>query len=187
MTIFQQVRQILYKGFKSALFNDNGQRRSYPVFMLFYIAIPLTLLAVSIYIKLDNYNGLMTPILGIVTVFVAFVFQIVFNSNDKFASKYESYLTKKEKGELTEHYKNYLIRLKNLTKQFIQILSFLIFLSLLIMVISLLYNMMPKGEPRVIISSIVVTCFYYWILYLVNAVVDMYTLLMDDINKRTIE
>lgn len=187
MTLLQQVRHILAKGFKSAIVNENGRRRSFALFFIFYVFIPLGILVSGIYIKLDNYDNIIDPILGIVTVFVAFVFQIVFNSNDKFVSKYESYQVRRENNTLTEHYINYMRRLKNLTKQFIQILSFLILLSLLIMVISLLYKLLPKGTPTVIASSVVVTCFYYWAIYLVNAVVDMYQLLMDDINKRMIE
>jgi len=184
MTLFHQVRQILTKGFKSAIVNENGLRRSLVLFIIFYVVVPLGILAAGIYLKMDNYDNIINPILGIVTVFVAFVFQIVFNSNDKFASKYESYQVKKENNTLTEHYINYLKRLKNLTTQFIQILSFLILLSLFIMVVSLLYKLLPQGEPTIIVSSIVVTCFYFWVVYLVNAVVDMYQLLMDDLNKK---
>lgn len=187
MTLFQQVRQILGKGFKSALVNEDGQRRSVVLFSLFYIIIPLAILGYGICIRLDSYDNLINPILGIVTVFVAFVFQIVFNSNDKFASKYEIYQAKKEKDTLTEHYKNYITRLKNLTKQFIQVLSFLILLSLLIMVVGLTYKLLPKGTLTIIVSSLVVMLFYLWLVYLVNAVVDMYQLLMDDINKKVIK
>lgn len=187
MTLLQLVRQILVKGFKSALVNENGQRRSLVLIFIFYAVIPLGILTAGIYIKLDNDDNIINSILGIVTVFVAFVFQIVFNSNDRFASKYESYQVKKENNTLTEHYINYLKRLKNLTKQFIQILSFLILLSLLIMVVSLFYKLLPEGESTIVVSSIVAVCFYYWVVYLVNAVVDMYQLLMDDINKRLIE
>ena len=55
------------------------------------------------------------------------------------------------------------------------------------MVVGLTYKLLPKGTLTIIVSSLVVMLFYLWLVYLVNAVVDMYQLLMDDINKKVIK
>lgn len=153
----------------------------------FYFMLPLLILIGTYFLDLPINKALNEAIVGVLTIFVALSFQVVFIATDKFSSRIAQLREKKTNQEgklqLFDDENNYLKRIGNYSRQFIRQLILLILFSVLIIMCSLALIFFENHIVNVAISSIMLPAFYIWLLLLLKMIVSIYNLQMDDIRQ----
>ena len=156
-----------------------------------YVLIPIALFAMLWYYGFDMGDGLYSAIVGFLSLFVALIFQVIYIATDKFTSRYndcwaECVRTAKEGEEpaFMEDVSNYLIRMGNYTRLFVRQITFVLLLSIGIIILSVLEHLYHGYRMNIVLSSIMISLFYLWLMYMVHSIKSIYTLLMDDIDYR---
>jgi hypothetical protein len=153
----------------------------------FYFMLPLLILISTFFFDLPINKALNEAIVGVLTIFVALSFQVVFIATDKFSSRIAQLREKKhnedEKVPVFDDEKNYLKRIGNYSRQFVRQLILLILFSVLIIICSLALILIENHIVNVAVSSIMLPAFYIWLLLLLKMIVSIYNLQMDDIKQ----
>lgn len=155
------------------------------------VLIPIVLFATLWCSGFDIGNELYSAIVGFLSLFIALVFQIIFIATDKFMSRYNDYWaecvrTTKDGKEPTfmEDVDNYLIRMGNFTRLFVRQMTFVLLLSIIIIIFAVVEHLYHGYRVNIILSSMMIAMFYLWLMYMVHSIKSIYTLLMDDIDYK---
>lgn len=156
---------------------------------IFYFMLPILIFIGTFFFDTPINTGLNEAIVGVLTIFIVLSFQVVYIANDKFTSKVNRKMKEKElsgsgQERLYDDEKNYLRRIGNYTRQFVRQMVLLILVSVLIILCSLLYIVCTDSHLLlVLLSAVMLSSFYIWILLLLKMVVSIYNLQMDDIKQ----
>jgi hypothetical protein len=152
---------------------------------LCFIAIPLLIVIAVCYTEFTLGKTLNSSIIGILSIFIVLAFQVVFISTDKFVNRVSNKIkenTTQEGLKLYEDERNYVIRIRNCTIQFVRQIVLLLFLSILIILNSFIGLCFSHHIIQVFISALMLSSFYIWLILLIKMIVSIYRLQMDDID-----
>ena len=156
-----------------------------------YVLIPIGLFSVLWYYGFDIGDRLYSAVAGFLSLFIALVFQVIYIATDKFTTRYndcwaECVRMSKEGKEpaFMEDVNNYLIRMGNYTRLFVRQMTFVLLLSIVIIILSVFEHLYHGCRVNIFLSSLMMALFYLWLVYLVHSIKSIYTLLMDDIDYR---
>jgi len=156
-----------------------------------YVFIPIGLFAGLWYYGFDMGDGLYSAIVGFLSLFIALIFQVIYIATDKFSLRYndcwsECVRTTNEGKEpaFMEDVDNYLIRMGNYTRLFVRQMTFVLLLSIVIIILAVLEHLYHGCRVNIVLSSMMIALFYLWLAYMVHSIKSIYTLLMDDIDYR---
>lgn len=186
------IWRIFYECFMSVGFDAiTGCAKPWHKIAIGYVLIPIGLFVALWCYGFDMGDGLYSAIVGFLSLFIALIFQVIYIATDKFTSRYndcwsECVRTAKEGNEPTfmEDVDNYLIRMGNYTRLFVRQMTFVLLLSIVIIILAVLEHLYHGFRVNIILSSIMMALFYLWLVYLIHSIKSIYTLLMDDIDYR---
>lgn len=151
-----------------------------------YFIVPLLIIIITYCDGFTISNTLNESIIGLLSIFVVLVFQVVFIATDKFSNRVRDFIKKDteiEGQKLYEDEKNYLIRMRNYTIQFVRQLVLLLLLSLFIILCSSLGLCFRKHIVQVTVSALMLSSFYVWLVILLKMIVSIYNIQMEDIKQ----
>ena len=170
--MFIQIIRILKDGIMSLFYDIDGNKRPKTKIIIFFVIIPIIFSLISL--KLDKANEIIDTLLACLSIFTALIFTVLFVVPDKLSSRISML---KEKDDDATH--GYLIRFYNFTKSFVQQMSFVIVLSLILIILLVTQKLYSCSVLTFINSSL----FIVLILYVLTILSNMYILLMDDIHR----
>lgn len=151
-----------------------------------YLASPILIIIATNYADFSIGKTLNGSIIGVLSIFVVLAFQVVYIATDKFANRVSDKVKERTTSEgviLYEDEKNYLIRMRNYTIQFVRQLILLLLLSLFIILCSTLGLCFKNHLVQVVVSSLMLSSFYIWLILLLKMIVSIYKLQMDDVEQ----
>jgi hypothetical protein len=182
MYLFSQLFVIIKTGVTSLLKDIDGKPRPKTPLVVIWVIVPLLLCFVIAVFHIKLHQSIDT-LLTVLSIFTALIFGVLFTVPDKLNLRIDKY-----KGRNDVGVKNYLIRFANFTQSFVQQVSFIILLSLKIIVLLIIlkvsYNIPVTKDINIvhlIISDICSVLFYYLFFYILILLSNIYILLMDDI------
>lgn len=156
-----------------------------------YVLIPVCLFVVLCCYEFDIGDGLYSAIVGFLSLFIALVFQVIYIATDKFTSRYNDCwaecLRTTTEGKVPvfmEDVDNYLIRMGNYTRLFVRQMTFVLLLSIVIIIFAVLEHLYNGCWVNIVLSSMMIALFYLWLVYMLHSIKSIYTLLMDDIDYK---
>jgi hypothetical protein len=183
--LFIDIKRILNECM--TLFNRNAMtgRPSFSILdCLCYFMLPLLIIIATFYADFTIGKTLNSSIIGVLSIFVVLAFQVIFIASDKYSKRVSD--KAREDSKIFEDEKNYLMRMRNYTIQFVRQLVLLLFLSLFIILCSSLGLCLKNHIVQLIISALMLSSFYIWLLILLKMIVSIYKLQMDDIEQNYI-
>lgn len=188
----KSIWKIFYESFVSVRYDAlTGSAKPWHKMAIGYVLIPIGLFVALWCYGFDMGDGLYSAIVGFLSLFIALIFQVIYIATDKFTSRYndcwaECVRSTKEGDEpaFMEDVDNYLIRIGNYTRLFVRQMTFVLLLSIVIIIIAVLEHMYHGCRVNIILSSLMMAFFYLWLVYMIHSIKSIYTLLMDDIDYR---
>ena len=186
----KNIWRIFYESFVSVGYNAiTGNVKPWYKIVVGYILIPIMLFVFLCWYGFNMGDGLYSAIVGFLSLFIALIFQVIYIATDKFTSRYndcwaECVRTTKEGVEpnFMEDVENYLIRMGNYTRLFVRQMTFVLLLSVVIIILTVLEHLYSGVRVNIILSSMMIALFYLWLVYMTHSIRSIYTLLMDDID-----
>lgn len=175
MTFWRHIWYLLRVGFLSLFESNNGVVKTGISYWLTFIGIPIAI-GIGCFLCSVSAKTIANDILTTLSIFLAIALGVIFIVPDKLAKKVESNFSENESRI------NYLARYKNFCKLFIRRLTFVLVLSVFLIIISILLQMFPK-DIEILASAIVFMMFTLAILSILKLVIDIYGFLMEEINK----
>lgn len=168
-----------------------GQAKPIYKLVFGYVLIPIAIFVFLLWCRFDIGDGLRSAFVAFLSLFIALVFQVIYIATDKFTSRYndcwaESVRTTKEGEEpkFMEDVEGYLIRMGNFTRLFVRQMTFVLLISIVIIILAIIEGMYHGLRMNIILSSMLMAMFYLWLAYMLHSIKSIYTLLMDDIDFR---
>lgn len=188
----KNIWKIFFESFMSVGYDAmTGRAKPWHKMAFGYVLIPVCMFVLLWYCGFDMDDGLYSAIVGFLSLFIALIFQVIYIATDKFTSRYndcwaECVRKTKEGKEPTfmEDVDNYLLRMGNYTRLFVRQMTFVLLLSIVIIILAVLEHLYHGCRVNIILSSMMIALFYLWLAYMVHSIKSIYTLLMDDIDYR---
>ena len=174
--ILVQLCNILENGYLSLKTDIDGNKLPSIQIKILFIIVPYCIIGVSYWLEINLSNSIDT-ILTTLSIFTALIFGILFIVPEIFSKRIDALSQKKD-----DINKNYLIRFHNFTKKFVQQTSFIIVLSILNIVLLLIQKIISNELGLLILSAINCSLFYILLMFILIILVNIYILLMDDVN-----
>lgn len=174
--ILVQLCNILENGYLSLKTDIDGNKLPSIQIKILFIIVPYCIIGVSYWLEINLSNSIDT-ILTTLSIFTALIFGILFIVPEIFSKRIDTLSQKKD-----DINKNYLIRFYNFTKKFVQQTSFIIVLSILNIVLLLIQKIISNELGILILSAINCSLFYILLMFILIILVNIYILLMDDVN-----
>lgn len=184
--------KILWESYNSVRYNPyTGKLKPFYRIACGYIAIPLIIFCMLLWYGFRMGNDMITAFVGFLSLFVALIFQVIYIATDKFTSRYNDSWAEcvrtashDEPPQFKEDVNGYLIRHGNFTKLFVRQLTFVLILSIVMIALSVIEKLYHGDRLNIVLSSLMMSMLYLWLVYLVHSIKSIYTLLMDDINSK---
>lgn len=178
--LFRGILKIIRSGAKSLLYNYNGEMLKKSTIFIWLVLFPIIVAAAQIWADKCMNGSTLDTILTVLSIFTSLLFGVIFIAPEKLSSRLEKY--KNDSGDAIS---NYLVRFRNFTNLFVNRLSFVITLCLILIVMLAMLLIIPSIYHTVIlvINAVSVISFYYIIFTLFLLLVDIHSLLIDDINQ----
>lgn len=175
--IFKQIYRIIKDGIKSLLYDIDGNKKPSKLQLYFgFVFIPI-LICVFTYWKEISLDDIIDTLLTVLSIFTALIFGVLFTVPDKLSQRIERFKNKTDNST-----KNYLIRFSNFTRYFVQQITFIIVISLALIVFLVFQKVVVDKTIKFILTAICLVLFYDLIMYILVTLSNIYTLLMDDID-----
>lgn len=174
-----RLYNIFEKGFRSIFVNLNGTKRSPMKFIIYILLLGILLLYIGVH-KFVLSNDAISLLISTFSIFTALIFCVIFIAPDKFAQRVELY----KSNQKYEDVANYLTRYENFAKRFVNQLSLLIVLSIVILIVlAIEYILKGVGTINIILSCCAVFMMISFVILVLLLVLDIHTMLIDDIDK----
>lgn len=183
ISILKHIFRIFKNGVEALLYNVDGIKRSKTQSILFLVLIPLLMIILSILFQIKISN-MVDILISSLSIFTALIFGILFIASEKLNQRIEDLkIDIDSSNKLNDEDKNYLIRYINFTRLFVKQVSFLILLSIVLIVLLVLHKLEMLYLFEILLSGLSVAIAYYFALYFFSTLSNLYTLLMDDIKR----
>ena len=174
-----RIYNIIEKGFRSIFVNVNGTKRSPIKFILYILFFGI----LSFYLGVHKFilsDDVISLLISTFSIFTALIFGVIFIAPDKYAQRVELY----KSNQKYEDVANYLTRYENFAKRFVNQLSLLIVLSIVILIVlTIEYILKGVGTINIILSYCAVFMMISFVTLVLLLVLDIHTMLIDDIEK----
>ena len=174
-----KVYNIIVKGIRSTFVDVDGSNKSRVSFGLYM----LLLVAFVVYLGVNDFilsDDIISLLISTFSIFTALIFGVIFIAPDKFAQRVELY----KSNQKYEDVANYLTRYENFAKRFVNQLSLLIVLSIIILIVlAIEYILKGVGTINIILSCCAVFMMISFVTLVLLLVLDIHTMLIDDIDK----
>lgn len=174
-----KVYNIIVKGIRSTFVDVDGSNKSRVLFRLYM----LLLVAFVVYLGVNDFilsDDIISLLISTFSIFTALIFGVIFIAPDKFAQRVELY----KSNQKYEDVANYLTRYENFAKRFVNLLSLLIVLSIVILIVlAIEYILKEVGTINIILSCCAVFMMISFVTLVLLLVLDIHTMLIDDIDK----
>lgn len=175
--IFEQLCNILKNGCLSLKTDIDGNKIPSTQIGTFFILVPYCIIGTAYWLEINLSNSI-DSILTTLSILTAFILGALFIVPDIFTKRIETLSQKKDNAN-----QYYLIRFHNLTKKFVQQTSFIIVLSIINSALLLIQKIINNDISILILSAINCSIFYILLMFILIILVNIYILLMDDVNK----
>lgn len=174
-----KVYNIIVKGIRSTFVDVDGSNKSRVSFRLYM----LLLVVFVVYLGVNDFilsDDIISLLISTFSIFTALIFGVIFIAPDKFAQRVELY----KSNQKYEDVANYLTRYENFAKRFVNLLSLLIVLSIVILIVlAIEYILKEVGTINIILSCCAVFMMISFVTLVLLLVLDIHTMLIDDIDK----
>lgn len=174
--IFKQIYRITKDGIKSLLYDIDGNRRSKFQVYLGFIFVTIVICIITVW-KEINLEDIIDTLLTVLSIFTALIFGILFTVPDKLSQRIERLKNKTDNST-----KNYLIRFSNFTRSFVQQITFIIVISIALIILLVFQKVVTDNIIKLTLTNISLVLFYDLVIYFLVTLSNIYTLLMDDID-----
>ncbi len=174
--IFKQIYRIIKDGIKSLLYDIDGNRRSKFQVYLGFIFVPIVIYIITVW-KEINLEDIIDTLLTVLSIFTALIFSVLFTVPDKLSQRIERFRNKTDSST-----KNYLIRFSNFTRCFVQQITFIIVISIALIILLVFQKVVTNNIIKLTLTTISLVLFYDLVMYILVTLSNIYTLLMDDID-----
>lgn len=174
--IFKQIYRIIKDGIKSLLYDIDGNRRSKFQVYLGFIFVPIVICIITVW-KEINLEDIIDTLLTVLSIFTALIFSVLFTVPDKLSQRIERFRNKTDSST-----KNYLIRFSNFTRCFVQQITFIIVISIALIILLVFQKVVTNNIIKLTLTTISLVLFYDLVMYILVTLSNIYTLLMDDID-----
>lgn len=174
--IFKQIYRIIKDGIKSQLYDIDGNRRSKFQVYLGFIFVPIVICIITVW-KEINLEDIIDTLLTVLSIFTALIFGVLFTVPDKLSQRIERFKNKTDNST-----KNYLIRFSNFTRSFVQQITFIIVISIALIILLVFQKVVTDNIIKLTLTTISLVLFYDLVMYILVTLSNIYTLLMDDID-----
>lgn len=175
--IFKQIYRIIKDGIKSLLYDIDGNKRSKFQVYLGFIFVPIVICIITFW-KEISLGDIIDTLLTILSIFTALIFGVLFTVPDKLSQRIERFKNKTDNST-----KNYLIRFSNFTRSFVQQITFIIVISIALIILLVIQKVITDNNTmKLALTSINLILFYDLVMYILVTLSNIYTLLMDDID-----
>lgn len=175
MQLWKHIWQLLKIGFLSLFESNNGINNHKFGNFITYIGIPF-LIVICSYSFSVKADGISDDILTTLSIFLAIALGVIFIVPDKLTKKIETQTsTNESRLKFLDRYKKFCIL-------FIRRLSFVLVLSVIIIIASVVLKMV-EGIIAKLLSAFILGLFTLAILSILKLIVDIYGFLVDEINS----
>lgn len=174
--IFKQIYRIIKDGIKSLLYDIDGNKRSKIQVYLGFIFVPITICIITVW-KETSLKDIIDTLLTVLSIFTALIFGVLFTVPDKLSQRIERFKNKTDNST-----KNYLIRFSNFTRSFVQQITFIIVISIALIILLVFLKVVADNIIKITLTTTSLILFYDLIMYILVTLSNIYTLLMDDID-----
>lgn len=174
--IFKQIFRIIKDGFKSLLYDIDGNKRSKFQVYFGFIFVPIVICIITV-CKEIYWGDIIDTLLTVLSIFTALIFGVLFIVPDKLSQRIERFKGKTDNGT-----KNYLIRFSNFTRCFVQQIAFIIVISIILIILLVFLKVATENTLKLILTTICSVLFYDLLMYILVTLTNIYILLMDDID-----
>lgn len=175
MKLLKDTFLLLKIGLQSLFKNSSGSCETKLSNLFVFILIPILIGILSYQKAFRIDNNLISDILTVISIFLAITLGVIFIVPEKLAQRLE--IDKSQNESKINNRKRY----KNFCKLFIQRLTFVLILCVIMIMSTFLMKIFPSYIDNVI-SSIILTLFSLSILTILKLVIDIYLFLMADID-----
>lgn len=176
MNLWHHTWELIKIGYNSLFKSPNGYGNNKIPGLITYLGIPLLIIIGSIYFNVTIHESLVSDILTVLSIFLAITLGVIFIVPDKLSKRLES------DSSTNESDVNSRVRYKNFCRLFIQRLSFILILSVVLIILTIIMQILPNS-CEVILSSLIFGLFALSILGILKLIIDIYIFLIDDINN----
>lgn len=175
MKLFKETLSLLKIGLKSLFKNSTGNYDNKLSNLIVFILIPILIGILSFRKAFLVDNNLISDILTVISIFLAITLGVIFIVPEKLAQRLE---LDKSKNESNINNKK---RYKNFCKLFIQRLTFVLILCVIMIMSTFLMKIFQEYLNN-LISSFILALFSLSVLSILKLVIDIYIFLMADID-----
>lgn len=175
MKILKDTFSLLKIGLKSLFKNSSGNYDKKLSNVIVFIIIPISIGILSYHKAFLVDNNLISDILTVISIFLAITLGVIFIVPEKLSQRLE--LDKSQNESNINSRKRY----KNFCKLFIQRLTFVLILCVIMIMSTFLMKIFPLYLNS-IISSFILTLFSLSVLSILKLVIDIYIFLMANID-----
>lgn len=176
MTLWYHTLELVRIGFISLFKSPDGNRNVSIANVITFVALPLLAIVGCMCYGIIIKESLVSDILTVLSIFLAITLGVIFIVPDKLSKRLE------EDTSSNESDVNSRIRYKNFCKLFIQRLSFVLVLCVLLIILTIVMEILPCFASN-IISSLIIGLFSLSILSILKLIIDIYVFLMSDLSK----
>lgn len=173
--IFRQLYRIIRDGIFSLSSDIDGNKTSKKQLVVFFVIVPYFIFGLVYWLEV-NLDNIVDTLLSVLSIFTALIFGVLFTVPDKLSQRIDKLNQKKDNAS-----QNYLIRFHNFTKKFVQQISFIIVLSISLIILLIFQNILDNNTTKLILTAIDSSLFYILVMYILSILANIYVLLMDDI------
>lgn len=177
MTLWNQTLELLKIGYIS-LFKKVGGEKNLSLSNIFaFIILPIIVFGGCIYSKVIIKEGLVSDIITVLSIFLGITLGVIFIVPDKLSQRLESDTSTNESDVESR------LRYKRFCKLFIQRLSFVLILCVILIILSLIVELISR-TAAILVSAIIIGLFVLSILSILKLIIDIYVFLMTDIEDK---
>lgn len=174
--LYKQIYRIIKGGIESLLYDIDGNIRSKYQMSLGFVFVPIIICIITVW-KEISLKDIIDTLLTVLSIFTALIFGVLFTVPDKLSQRIERYKNKSDNST-----KNYLIRFCNFTRSFVQQITFIIVISIVLIILLVFLKVVTDNIAKLTLTTVSLILFYDLIMYIFVTLSNIYILLMDDIN-----
>lgn len=176
MTLWHHTWELLRIGFNSLFKSPDGYRNVSIANVTTFAVLPILVIVGCIYYKVIIQDSLVSDILTVLSIFLAITLGVIFIVPDKLSKRLGDDISTNESDV------NSRIRYKNFCKLFIQRLSFVLVLCVLLIILTIMMEILPSSASN-IFSSLIFGLFALSIISILKLIIDIYVFLMADLSQ----
>lgn len=176
MNLWQNTWELIKIGYNSLFKDPTGYGKVKISGVLTFAGLPLLIILGCLCLNITIQESLVSDILTVLSIFLAITLGVIFIVPDKLTKRLEADISTNESDVNSRN------RYKRFCRLFIQRLSFILILSVILIILTIIMQILPSC-CEVILSSLIFGFFALSILSILKLIIDIYIFLIDDIDS----